>query len=562
MPLPRLPPEILDLILLEAFPPVKEEDTNQFHRVRGASEERALCDWGAACDRAWLPFIRSLIFLAPYVGSKSRADKLSRALRLALPGDPNSAGYLAPLVRRLNLDIRERELPGKQDRSGAYRGADGITPLQIAELAALLPDLTTVSLDASDKAGWAGDPSILDAIKKFKKLQHFEVTGTGLGWKNVLAVVAETTILETLRLKAVKPDWTFLGETARDGLIYSQKHQPSVPYAFTRTLTTLVLWECSLATTEFTDLFTSLAPAALLPASAQPVGGADAFPPPALKHLTIQNLRDSTSHPFDQSLLVSHLSPLVPHLHSLHLVLFDRPAITNNAARADLYRSGRIKEGHISLPETGHRPGNALAALLGPHATSLTLGGPFCVSAPALYGALDRAAATTTSANSTRAAAGASASISSAVSASPAAPRLRTLTLQMCADVGRPAEGLDAAGFADALDREWASRLERVDVRRMQFAQPANEERAAWGEEEGRRLKGKAEEVSRERERQGAAGLVVLVDEETPKRLAEEKEWLERRKKRKGSSGSGRGGKGGRSVEDAVQGKSAKRRKT
>ncbi|GAA5979619.1 hypothetical protein JCM11641_007889 [Rhodosporidiobolus odoratus] len=543
--MPYLPPEILDLILREAFPPTAEA-TSFFHRVRDAHEERALYCWSISAGTSWLPFIRSLLFFAPHVGSKHRADKLSLALRLAFPNEPASKGHLAKLVKRLSLDIRERELP--TDAAGKYRGADGITSLQIVELASLLPALDSLSVSVIDKGGWIGDPSLLNALKKFGAIRHLEVSGS-VGWQNILSVATGLDGLETLKLKGAAPDWTFLQETYKEGHRYASSFNPTPPYSFSGTLATLVLWDCALTAAEFTALFASLAPAAHLPITARPVGGLAAPPPPSLRQLVIYKLHQRSfatqgtfSIPFDASLLISHLSPLIPHLTSLHLILYERDILSTNSIRNDLVASFHLHNGHIAaLPDSGHRPGNALAALLGAQIRDLTLGGPLCVSHPALYDALDLAAIST-------------------------GARAKNLTLVQCADVERPGDGLKAEGFIAALDREWATGLEKVNVRDMEFCQPSDEEKPAWGEEQLAALKAKAEEIGAERERQGGMkrSLQVLVDEDAVKRKKEEQEWPERRKKRTGS-GKG-GGKRGRAtateseIKNGVSGK--KRKKT
>ncbi|BGP19541.1 hypothetical protein JCM10213_000141 [Rhodosporidiobolus nylandii] len=544
-PLPQLPPELLDLILREAFPPA-EQSTNAFHRVRDPAEERSLYRWSLSSGRSWLPFLRSLLFFSPHVGSRSRADRLSLALRLAFPGDEMSKGYLTSLVKRLSLDIRERELLKEQDRHGKYKGADGVSPLQVAELAKLLPKLEQLDIAAADKGAWAGDPSMLNAFRRFKNVKELEVTGN-MGWQYILAVAVKLEKLVSFKVKAAQPDWNFAMETYKEGAAFASSFSPSTPYPFSQTLTTLVLWDCCLAPTEFTTLFASLAPAAHLPATAQPVGGVDALPPPSLRRLTIHHLRQPSEGnaflAFSPIALISHLSPLVPHLQTLHLVLFERPILAHADLRGALAATGRLKEGHItSLPDSGERPGNALAALLGPQAQSLTLGGPFCVAGPALYDALDAAAAR------------------------PDGGRMKSLKLQLCADVGRPGEGLKPDEFVSALDREWATQLERLDVELMQYAQPADEEKPAWGEKQLEALKAKAAQVSSERAKQGAlAGpLGVVCDEDAVKREREEREFYERRKKRsRTKSSGGRGGKAATSEKDRDRGVSGeKRRKT
>ncbi|GAA5914791.1 hypothetical protein JCM6882_007273 [Rhodosporidiobolus microsporus] len=549
MPLPELPPELLDMILREAFPPTSSEATNQFHRIREAGEERALFSWSTTAGKSWLPFIRSLLFFAPHVSTKKRADKLLASLQLAFPEDPASKGYLSRLVSRLSLDIRERELPHDEDVQKKYNGADGVSPLQVVELAVLLPNLRSLVVSAADKGGWAGDPAMLNALKRFKKVQHLEVTSSGLGWQNALAVFSQLDELESLKFRGSQPGWTFLSETTRSGATFKSSFNPSVPFSFGKTLTSLVLSECTLTEAEFEALFTSLAPASLLPANAQSVGGADALPPPILRHLTVHHLRtrafspttnEPTQLPFPPHLLISHLSPLMPHLHTFHLTLFERPILSHNDERNLLVATGHLKEGHLTgLADSGHRPGNALAALLGPDLCDLTLGGALCVSAPALFDALDRAAAGSASGE--------------------AGARVKRLTLVQCAEVERAGDGLKPKEFVQALDREWASGLEVVDVRGMEFALPTDENTPAWGEEALAALKKKADEVSAGRRRLGQKGLEVLVDEESIETARKNREWEERRAKRTRTKSTGRGGSASTSTSAGMSNKKRKK---
>ncbi|GAA5824691.1 hypothetical protein JCM11251_005302 [Rhodosporidiobolus azoricus] len=535
MPLPELPPEILDMIFHEAFNSdgtpngtTTNPVTTVFHRVREAADERDLFLWSTRAGSSWLPFIRSLLFLAPHVSTKKRADKLVASLRLAFPDDPASKGYLTRLVGRLSLDILERELPSEEDLTKKYRGADGVRPLQVVELAMVLPHLRSLVVSAADKGGWAGDPAMINALRRFKDLQHLEITSQGIGWQNALAIFAPLENLQTLKLKGCEPGWTFLSETTKSGATFASSFHPSVPYNLSRTLSTLVLWECTLLESDFVALFTSLAPASLLPPTAQPVGGRDAFPPPRLRHLTVHQLRvpflasvgGPPTHPaFPPHLLTSHLSPLMPHLHSFCLTLFDRPVLTNNGQRNFLVATGDLSEGVLSrVDDSGHRPGNALAALIGPEMKDLTLGGPLCVSSPALYDALDRAAAESASSNEPGA-------------------KVRRLTLAQCADVGRAGDGLKPDEFVAALDREWASGLELVDVRGMEFALPTDENVPCWGEAALTALTEKAERISAERVRLGLKRLEVLVDEESIQAARRESAYRELKRKRTSSSG-------------------------
>ncbi|BGP34938.1 hypothetical protein JCM10296v2_006762 [Rhodotorula toruloides] len=544
--LPELPPEILDLILAEAFPPPSTSTVNEFYGVRDMAEERALVDWAAEAGTVWLPFVRSLLFYAPHVGSRQRADRFLSALRLALPGQPDSKGYLARLISRLSLDIRERQLPPGINRIRKHGLEDGVTPMHIVELAQALPSLDSLVVDLPNDPGWLGDEAIIGAVKRFDKVRQLEVTSTGLGWQNALAVFVDFDRLESLKLRGLTIDWTILTELVTSTASFTSSFQPPTPYAFAKNLTTLVLRECALSEVEFAKLCESLAP----PAS----DNSDVCSTSSLRHLTIHHLQSyalenplipgygDTSRaliPFPPRALSTSLAPLLPSLQSLHLILFDRPPITTNDIRTSLVLSGALKDGHTTRNiDPGSRPGNALVRLLGPHIESVTLGGPWCLSGGTnggLWNALDSAHG-----------------------------RVRKLVLVQCADVERPGpgvrgiEGVGIEDFMEALGREWASKLECVDVRSMQADVKGDEENPAWSAEGLERLKEEVERISEERVRTGAPPMRVLVDEELVQRKRDERFWNERsRMKRRG--GKRRSGTAG---ADREAGTSSKKRRT
>jgi hypothetical protein len=539
--LPRLPPEILDIILEFALLAKREKPASTgpavpFHRVRELGEERELHRLAMSGSIA----VRRVLFDTPHIATKNRADKLVDTLR--------KSPHLKRLVKRLSIEIRERELHLENDPHRTHAGSTGVTPLQIAELASLLPNLEELDVLAGDKGGWA-DSRILAALSRFKYLRHLEVQG--LGWKNTLAVCAEMNKLEALKVKGAQPGFVVVNIFAKDGA------PSSLSPSFAQTFSTLVLWDCALSSDEFTSLFESFAPAAHLPPTAQPVGGSDALPPPSLRRLTIHNLQALENNvdpiPFNPALLISHLTPLVPHLISLHLVLFERRIIANNANRSMLATMGHLVNGHIaSLPDAGIRPGDAFARVLGEETKELTLGGSFCVSRH-LYRSLDKSsnppsATPSTSGDSTR---------------------LTRLTLHQCADVGRPSDGLNPVDLLAALDRPWAQSLEVIDVRSMQSSHPTDDDQPLWGEEELLSLTAKAAEINAQRERDGSVvrPITALVDEEVGRRAREEREYYEKMKKRKGKGAkAGRGrSKSVTTAEDrrkGVSGEKNKRKKT
>lgn len=546
--LPELPPEILDIILAEAFPPPSTTTVNEFHCVRDMAEERALADWAAEAGTVWLPFVRSLLFYAPHVGSCQRADKLLASLRLSLPGQPETKGYLARLISRLSLDIRERPLPPGIRRIRKHGLEDGVKPMQVVELANALPKLESLVIDLPNDPGWLGDEAIIGAIRRFDKVRHLEVTSTGLGWQNALAVLVDFDRLESLKLRGLTTGWTVLTELVSSSAAFTSSFLPATPYAFTKSLTTLVLRDCALSELEFTELCESLAPPA-------PPNGADAHPKPSLRHLTIHHLQSYASEdpltgglgdtsravvPFPPQRLTVSLAPLIPSLESFHLVLFDRPPIATNDVRSFLVSTGALKNGHTTRnADPGYRPGNALVRLLGPGIDSVTLGGPWCLSAGTNGGLWDAFDA--------------------------ARGRARRLTLVQCADVERPGpgiKGVEGVGFdefVEALGREWASRLEWIDVRSMQADVRGDEDNPAWSAERLEKLKDEVGRICEERVRTGAAPIRVVVDEELVARKRDEKEWNERSRAKRRRGKRGRTGTAG---ADREAGTSSKKRRT
>ncbi|BGP03041.1 Proteophosphoglycan 5 [Rhodotorula toruloides ATCC 204091] len=548
--LPELPPEILDLILAEAFPPPSTLTLNEFHRVRDMAEERALVDWAAEAGTVWLPFVRSLLFYAPHVGSRQRANKFLSSLRLPLPGQPDSKDYLARLISRLSLDIRERQLPPGINRIRKHGLEDGVTSKQVVELAQALPNLDSLVVDLPNEPGWLGDEAIIGAVQRFNKVRHLEMTSTGLGWQNALAVFVDFDRLESLKLRGLTTDWTILTELISSTASFTSSVHPPTPYAFAKNLTTLVLRECALSEVEFTKLCESLA----LPAP----DNSDAPSTPSLRHLTIHHLQSYAAEdpltsgygdtsraliPFSPRALTTSLAPLISALHSFHLILFDRPPITTNDIRTSLVLSGALKDGHTTRNvDPGSRPGNALVRLLGPEVESVTLGGPWCLSGGTnggLWDALDLAQG-----------------------------RIRKLVLVQCADVERPGpgvrgiEGVGIEDFVEALGREWASRLECVDVRRMQADVRGDEENPAWDAEGLERLKEAVQRISDERVRTGAPPMRVLVDEELVERKRDERLWNERNRMKRRGGKRGRSGTAGADREAGLSNKKNKRTTT
>ncbi|GAA5984492.1 hypothetical protein JCM10908_003372 [Rhodotorula pacifica] len=492
---PRLPPEILDMILCLAYPSFETTRTRVynpmaqmggFRQIRKPHDERALVDLIRLAGPGWLPRFRSVLFDAPHVSTRQRADKLLKALELALPGDPASKGYIKKLVRHLSLDIRPHALADKIDRNGEYDLANGMTEHQISRLAGILnSSIESLVINTSEGGDhWLCGKFMLEALRRFgPSIVDLEMIGSALGCQNALHVFADSyPRLRSLKLKNLVPGWTTLTNLRDLNTAYANTRTLTVPYsAFTR-LETLVLWDCTLGIDEFSDLLASLGP------SPDSGTGETRF---HIRHLTLHHLKarqavpDQTARniPFPPEILQAHLVPLVPHLESLHLVLYDRdPYYTRASGMANQLPAPTRPQ------EQDWRPGDAVAGLMGPNFRDLTLGGPYCVSDPTLFDQLDK------STNS-----------ASAAKTTIGPPRgLRRLKLTQCAERGN-GEGITIAAFSSALDREWAqsSTLVEVDVEGMDpdIEDSDGEETPLWCGEALNSLVAKVERMNHDRAR-------------------------------------------------------------
>lgn len=535
--LPRLPPEILNLILHEAFPSLLTSDLTRgtigpagaaalppFHQVRDPQDERNLAATIRQTGHTGRAWFRSLLFNAPHVGTSHRADRLLAALRLALPNDadPDAAasteGYLKPLVRRLSLDIRPHPLSPKLDREGLYAHADGVTPHRIRQLADALPELESLVISTTQDGGdsWLCGKWTLDALAAFgKSVRELEISGIALGYQNALHVWAEALPhLRHLRLRGLVPGWTVL--PIMEGLMQGYLQSKDLPpYLSLRHLEDLVLWDCALNAVDFALLMQSLTPTA-----------ANETPP--VRHLTLHRLhiRENTTTgsagetqtrrvPFGPSTLITELRPLVPHLTSLHLVLYDQgPRI--------LYRARGLPPqlpAPAPPPESDPRPGDSLLRdAVGGRIKTLTLGGPYCVSDAGFAGAMDRAAMRVRESSLSATAAGGSSSSAVTPPQHEDPHWLKRLTLLQCAERGGK-EGLSPEGFLEALQGGWVrlARLEVIDVSGMEADMEsegalaaagtgredarAPARRSLWDKKALERISARVEEINAERRR-------------------------------------------------------------
>jgi len=499
MAVPHLPPEIINIILSFALPssttPSSPLDIH-FARTREQSHDKSLTSLVSSAGKSWLPFARNLLWHDVHVGSTMRAEKLIKALQLALPGNPQSKGYLVPLVQRLEVDIRERPLSRGSTQGGGAPAKrpkfekahqDGILPVQIAQLATLLPHLSTLCISISIPGGWLCESSIFDAFHRFTdrpELKNLEITSAGLGYRNALHTFLESPGLESIKLRGLQPDWTLLADERESNLAMLSQPTPQIPYPFTSTLRTLVLWECRLDPQEFIDLFSSLSH------SSQP----------SLKQVVVHRLetREATlgrsAILFPTQTLISSLTPLVPILESFHLVL----PLTSS-----------------ELPY----PLDTLSSLFTSSLKSLVLGGPSLLSLPLFLQNLTT--------NDTF--------------------RPTHLTLTQCTfsqPSNQPPHGLKASDLVSAFTENWTLSLELLDVEGMTDSTEEEDGEKYWDSRSLGNLRDTVERINRERREDRRKELVLRVDEELEEREREEREWEERRRVR--SRGGRRGGRGRR----------------
>ncbi|GAA5910097.1 uncharacterized protein JCM6883_000552 [Sporobolomyces salmoneus] len=487
---PQLPPEIISMILEYALPPATIPSSAldvHFSRTRSQVDDKSLSTFVSAAGRNWLGFARNMLWHDVHVGSTRRAEKLIEALSLALPRTPESKGYLVPLVHRLEFDIRERPLQEVQLQGSTKAHLDGVLPVQIAQLATLLPRLDSLSINVSVPGGWLSQTSIVESFVRFvgrPEFRHLEITSTGLGFRNALSIFSESPKLETLKLRGLQPRWTFL--TSTGGMVraseFTNRPKPAIPYPFSSTLTKLVLWECRMDTQEFVDLCSSLSAVKTL----------------VIHLLGTEFLGFTTTLPSTSSILVTSLAPLIGQLEHFHLVL---PLSAAN-----------------SPPPF---PLDALSTHFSSSLKSLILGGPSLFSLPTFFNNL----------------------INLDTGFLP-----RSITFTQCTfsqrDARSPSHGLKAQDLVKALDENWTTSLEVLDVEGMT---DENEGEAAgekyWDSNEVEKLRDKVREVNESRKEEGKKELVLRYDEALEEREREAREWEERRRGRnRGGRGRARGG--------------------
>lgn len=414
-------------------------------------------------------FARSVLFSSAHIGTEDRAKSFTKALDQSFlhpafvdedgvrQPATRERGYLRQLVKGVRVDILER-------KNSKNPGAKGVSPQAVRKLAAALPELGTLDISCSDKGGWL-DGEMIRALREWKKVQSMEIQGTG--WGNAAAVFGELDgSLRDLKLRALAHGFTDVLTSVDSNAAFLSLPPSPTPTLFASNLTTLVLIRVSL------DPFTTL----------PYLFSTSGLNPCTLLHLTLSKLvgppsstiPSSPSFALDPISLQSSLLPFVPYLHSFHLDLFDVPPITSRSAREELQAQGLYRNGQLVLPDSNHRPATFLAPSLGEELRSLTVGGPMNVHGAQLFDKLCD---------------------------SPA--RIKELVLTQCAQNSSKAlvGGLTPEEFIAALDTEWSTALERVDIKGMEqtFYDDEMEEVEAWGWEAVEAIEAKLKEVERAR---------------------------------------------------------------
>lgn len=502
-----------------------------WYRPPNPQVERSLVDAIRLAGPAGLPWSRSLLFRSVHLGRSVRAERFLKALELELPEDPSSRGYLKPLVSHLSLDTGPYPLPPRLDGSQSTKSNDGITPHQIGRIAESLPRLEKLTVNTGQGGGdpWLCGKYMIDALRSFgRTVRELEMVSNGLGYENAAYIFAESLDeLRALKLKNLAPGWTVIPNFAGLTQALIQERQLSEPYPSFANLETLVLWDCALDPAELRVLLESLQPAV--------TGNSMPASEPTLRHLTIHRLKlrqviqgVTRTVPFPPRDLISLISPLVPYLESLHLVLFDRDPICTRA------RGMAAQLPPPDPPRRGDpRPGDELVQLIGPNFRRLVLGGPYCVTSDRFFSALDLAANRVST---------------SATTLGPG--YVHQLKLTQCADEGH-GEGLTPDRFVEALDREWAqhSFLREIDIAGMQIdmlVPSETEPRPLWGKAAIALVINKVKTMNEERGRlnrgRAVSPSVALHISDTIRKQAEleaeEAEWVEKRANRKRQRGA------------------------
>ncbi|BGP16241.1 hypothetical protein JCM10213_007682 [Rhodosporidiobolus nylandii] len=365
-----------------------------------------------------LPSLYSLLYFHISVVSHLQASRLLPTL--ALPG---RAAY----VSRLTLQISPRPLPRLTDLEGQYTSATGVLPIQVAQLATVLSSLTHLRLICTGDGGFAGSPAMIEAIQKFRQVQHVEVQAGSTGTGGVIAALSALPHLRNVAISGGSAEYTFLPSQIPQGRRYVEAFTMPTLLSMRETLETLSLVDVAIQVSHLQELLDGL--------SGRQPGTSGLFslpsPPPAIRHLSLVRLTSLDTKP-DQLMPVppsrvrNAILALVQCLRTLHL------------------EHGDFGGEYGTLPLTDFRTGDLAAGQILASMHRVALGGEFMVS-PHLFDYLDGSSAHNFA-------------------------RLRELQLTRCGarlhnKAGRSVQqGLSALDVADGLSRPWSEELLVLDV--------------------------------------------------------------------------------------------------
>lgn len=322
------------------------------------------------------------------------------------------------MVKSLFLDVRRRDI----DRESF----SGITPIQVKALAQALPDLPALGILCGDGGGWL-DADMITAMRAFNRISGLAIESTG--FTNAARVFTELATVRELHLRKLTLGWLEAVAAPTNAAI---RGAPLQPNSFASQLVSLVLEDCVLDGPDFAFLF----------------GAASALDPSNLKHLSLDMIRgprDATRHDLHYAIapavFLQHVARFLPGLVSLRLVLAPSPALPRANILREMESRGLYRNGRLLGLDPGTRAGTQLARHLGADLQQLTIGGPFCVDEDFFH----------------------------QLSTSPARPREVVLT-QCAFDCSLiPSEGgLSVGHVLQAIDMEWASHLELLDISNME----------------------------------------------------------------------------------------------
>lgn len=286
------------------------------------------------------------------IGTQKRADLLTKALKDSITvtteeGPQLLEGYLRKRIKALHLALITRG-------EGAVYSRGGVNPGTVDLLAKLLPHLQSLDLSIRD---FTLDGPMRAACSQFTQLKELQVEAESALCFDEIMLVVFSLKLESLKLKEVTDH---IGGAMARTITHYRTSAPE-KLAWAQNLRELVLWGCIIGAGELEAIFSTL-------------------PPDGLQRLVLHRVRSggrtSTNEPeLPYQLHAGTILPFLPHLESFHLVLFDRPPITNTVQRQQL-RNGDL----LSMTSTASRPplANDLVSAFSNKLTHLTLGGYLC----------------------------------------------------------------------------------------------------------------------------------------------------------------------------------------